>query len=93
MYKTGLTERMAEQTGLSKSDAAKALNAAIDIIEATVADGEKVQITGFGTFSSSKRKATEAFGKKVKAAMVPKFKAGATFKQIVHSSKKKAVKR
>ena len=50
MNKTELTAAVAEKAGLSKVDAAKAVSAFCDTIEAALAKGESVQIIGFGTF-------------------------------------------
>ena len=46
MKKTDLIHAIAEQSGLSKKDAEKALNATIDTIIKAVAEGEKIQLTG-----------------------------------------------
>lgn len=83
MNKTELTNKIAEQAGLSKADAAKALKAATDAIAAAVKAGDKVAILGFGTFSTSERPARK--GKNpmtgavidIPAKTVVKFKAGA----------------
>ncbi len=50
MNKTELIAAVAEQSGLSKKDAEKAVSSTIDTIINTVAEGEKIQIAGFGTF-------------------------------------------
>lgn len=55
MNKTELIAAVAEKTGLSKKDADKAVNAVIDSIVETVANEEKVQIVGFGTFEVRNR--------------------------------------
>ena len=57
MTKTELIEAIAKDTNLSKSDASKALNSLIDNITKTVKKGKSVTITGFGSFSRTKRKA------------------------------------
>ena len=62
MNKTELTNDVAKKTGLSKADAKRAIDAIFStapregIIASAVSKGEKVQITGFGTFESRKRK-------------------------------------
>ena len=62
MNKTELTEKLAEKTGMTLKDARLAVNALFatstreGIIAGEVAKGTKVQITGFGTFESRKRK-------------------------------------
>ena len=50
MNKTELVTAMAEKTGTSKENCDKALNAFIDIVKDTLAEKEKVNIIGFGSF-------------------------------------------
>ena len=57
MKKTELIDAIKETTGLSKKDSEKALTAALDAIVNAVAAGEKVQLTGFGTFEQRTRNA------------------------------------
>ena len=57
MNKTELIAAVAEQSGLSKKDAEKAVSSTIDTIINTVAEGEKIQIAGFGTFEQRQRNA------------------------------------
>ena len=57
MKKTELIAAVAEQSGLSKKDAEKALSATLDTIVKAVADGDKIQLTGFGTFEQRQRNA------------------------------------
>ena len=57
MKKTELIAAIAEQSGLSKKDAEKALSATIDTIVKAVAEGDKIQLTGFGTFEQRQRNA------------------------------------
>ncbi|MBO5495714.1 MAG: HU family DNA-binding protein [Eubacterium sp.] len=89
MNKTELVNAVAEATGLSKADAAKAVAATTDAITAALKDGDKVSLVGFGTFSVKARAAREgvnpATGKKIKiaATKVPAFKAGAALKDAV----------
>ena len=62
MNKTELTEQLAKKSGLSLKDARSVINALFStapregIIANEVSKGERVQITGFGTFESRKRK-------------------------------------
>ena len=56
MNKTELIAAVAEQSGLSKKDAEKAVSSTIDTIINTVAEGEEIQIAGFGTFEQRQRK-------------------------------------
>ena len=82
MNKGELIDSIAKKSGLTKTDAAKALDAALDAITSTLQNGDKVTLPGFGTFSTSKRSARTGrnpqTGKeiKIKAKTVAKFKAG-----------------
>ena len=93
MTKADLVAKIAASADLSKKDAENALNATLDAIVAAVKKGDKVQLIGFGTFESSKRAARQginpATGAKIKiaATKVPKFKAGAKFKEAVAKKK------
>ena len=57
MNKTELVAAIAEQAGLSKKDAEKAVKAFTDVVAAELKKGEKVQLVGFGTFEVRKRSA------------------------------------
>ena len=57
MNKTELIAIAAENAGLTKKDTERVLNAAIDAITAALVKGEKVQLSGFGTFETKSRKA------------------------------------
>ncbi len=82
MNKGDLVDAVADKTGLSKSAAADAVNAAFDAVTDALKKGDKAAFIGFGTFSVSKRAAREgrnpATGKTIKipAKNVVKFKAG-----------------
>ena len=90
MKKTELIAAIAEQSGLTKKDAEKALNATIDTIIKAVAEGEKIQLTGFGTFEQRQRNARTGVDPRtgnsieIPASKVPAFKAGKGFKDIVN---------
>lgn len=77
----------------SKKAAADALDAVVDAIQRAVVNGEKVVITGFGTFERTVRQArigrNPQTGAEVKIPeqAVPKFKAGAAFKGYVAEPK------
>ncbi|MBQ3406697.1 MAG: HU family DNA-binding protein [Lachnospiraceae bacterium] len=91
MNKTELVAAIADQAGLSKKDAEKALKAFTDTVTAELKKGEKVQLVGFGTFEVSERAAREGrnpqTGKamKIAASKAPKFKAGKALKVAVNS--------
>ncbi len=86
MNKGELVAAIASDAGLTSKDAGAALNATIANITKALKKGGTVTLVGFGTFSVAKRKArmgrNPQTGKaiKIKAAKVPKFKAGAKLK-------------
>ena len=90
MKKTDLIDVIKEKSGLSKKDAEKALNAALEAIVEGVAAGEKIQLTGFGTFEQRQRNARTGVDPRtgnsidIPASKVPAFKAGKAFKDIVN---------
>ena len=59
MNKTELVEKIAVGAELSKADAKKALEAAVEAIKTALVEGDKVQLIGFGTFSVNERPARE----------------------------------
>lgn len=91
MNKSELIAAVAEKTGLTKKDSEKAVVALLDIIKTAVAQDEKVQLIGFGTFEPRVRAARtgknprtgEAI--KIAEATVPAFKAGKAFKDAVNN--------
>lgn len=82
MNKTELVAAMAERAGLTKADAAKALNAYVDEVKDQLAKGESVSLIGFGTFCVSERPARTGRNPrtgaeiKIEAKKIAKFKAG-----------------
>ena len=95
MNKTELVDAIAKKASISKKDAEAAVKAFTEAVTAELKKGGKVQLVGFGTFEVAKRAAREGknpqTGEKIKiaACKAPKFKAGASLKQSVNSSKKK----
>ena len=89
MNKTELITIAAENSGLSKKDAERVLNAAIDAITAALVKGEKVQISGFGSFETKDREARMGRNPHTKesieipATRVPGFKASKALKDAV----------
>jgi DNA-binding protein HU-beta len=95
MNKTQLIDELAKKTGMSKAEAGRTLNALFStspregIIASQVAKGQKVQITGFGTFEPRKRKKREGRNPQtgesitIPAAKYPAFVAGKSFKDRV----------
>ncbi len=89
MNKTELITIAAENSGLSKKDAERVLNAAIDAITASLVNGDKVQISGFGSFETKDREARMGRNPHTKEAIeipatrVPGFKASKALKDAV----------
>jgi len=88
--KNDLIAEVAEQTGLSKTDATTAVESVFDQVTKTLQGGDEVRIVGFGTFSVSQRAASEGrnprTGEKIQipASKQPKFKAGKGLKDAVN---------
>lgn len=82
MNKTELISAIAEKAGITKTDAAKAVNAYVDTVKEQLAKDESVAIVGFGTFSTTKRPARTGRNPrtgetiKIAAKKSAKFKAG-----------------
>ncbi|MGE4433168.1 MAG: HU family DNA-binding protein [Bacteroidales bacterium] len=82
MNKAELVQSMAEKSGLSKTDAKKALEAFILSVEASLQSGDKLSLVGFGTFSIIEKAARTGINPSTKktiripAKRVVKFKAG-----------------
>jgi len=89
MNKGDLITKVAEKTDLTKKDCEKVVNETFEAIKETLADGEKVQLIGFGTFETRKRQAREgrnpATGDviQIPEATVPAFKPGKQLKETV----------
>ena len=90
MNKTELIERIAASANLSKADAKKALDATTEAIKDALVAGDKLQLVGFGTFSTNERPAHEGMNPATKqkiqipAKKVAKFKAGAELSDAVN---------
>ena len=89
MNKIELAAAVAAAAELSKKDAEKAVNAALEVITETLVKGEKVQIVGFGTFETKERAARSGRNPvtgeaiEIAASRVPAFKAGKALKDKV----------
>lgn len=92
MNKSELVALVAEKAGLSKKDAGKALESTLNVITEAMANGDKVQLVGFGSFETKCR--AERTGKNprtgepltIAAATMPSFKAGKVLKDAVNST-------
>lgn len=90
MNKTELIDQMAESAEISKAAAGRALDAMIDAVKGTLKKGGSVTLVGFGTFDVGKRAARNGRNPrtgdtiKIKAAKVPKFRAGKALKDALN---------
>ena len=90
MNKTEFIAAIAEEAGITKADATKAVKAFTDVVTAELKKGEKISLVGFGTFEVSERAAREgrnpATGEtmKIAASKAPKFKAGKALKDAIN---------
>ena len=94
MNKAELIEELAGRLDGNRRAAGHALESVLDVIQRALVSGEKVVITGFGSFEAVSRGARTARNPrtgaivKVKKTTVPKFKAGADLKAVVSGAKK-----
>ena len=90
MNKNDLISQVADDAGLSKADATKAVDAVFDNIASALGKGGEVRLVGFGTFAVTHRKATTGRNPRtgeaiqIKASNQPKFKAGKALKDAVN---------
>lgn len=87
--KADLVDKVADKTGLTKKDSNAAVEAVFDSIQEFLAEAEKVQLIGFGTFEVRERAARKGrnpqTGEEIQipATKVPAFKAGKNLKEAV----------
>ncbi len=90
MNKNELIDKVAADTGLSKADAARAVDSVLANITSQLENGNEVRLIGFGNFSVAHRKATmgrnPSTGEpmQIAASNSPKFKAGKALKEAVN---------
>lgn len=90
MNKSDLIAAVAAKTGETKKCAEASINAIVDVISATLAKGDKIQLVGFGSFEVRQRAARKGrnpqTGKelKISAKKAPVFKAGKALKDAVN---------
>lgn len=90
MNKTELIEQIAQSAEISKAAAGRALDATMAAVTATLKQGGVVTLVGFGSFYVGKRAARSGRNPrtganiKIKAAKVPKFRAGKSLKDAVN---------
>ena len=89
MTKAELIARVADTAGVTKVDAAKAVDAVSDVVTKALKKGEKVTWTGFGTFEVRSRAARTGRNPQtgaplhIPATKTPAFKAGKSLKDEV----------
>ncbi|MDA0238745.1 MAG: HU family DNA-binding protein [Proteobacteria bacterium] len=90
MNKNDLVASVASSAGLSKADATKAVDAVFESVTSSLKGGNEVRMVGFGTFSVTRRRASEGrnprTGEKIQipASNQPKFRAGKGLKDAVN---------
>lgn len=90
MNKNELISSVASETGLTKTDAAKAVDAFVSSVTSALKKGDEVRLIGFGTFSVAKRAATTGRNPrtgaeiKIAARKQAKFKAGKALQEAVN---------
>ena len=89
MNKTELIAMVAEKSGIAKKDAERVVNATFETITAQLKKGEKVQLSGFGSFEVKEREARVGRNPRtleaiqIPASKAPTFKPSATLKDLV----------
>ena len=89
MNKTELITLAAQSAGMARKDAERVINAAIDAVTAALVNGDKVQLSGFGSFEVKDREARMGRNPHTKEAVeipatkVPVFKASKALRDIV----------
>lgn len=92
MQKTDFIKSVAERTGISQKETKQVIDAALDIISEALRDGQKVTLTGFGTFEVRQRQEREGVNPqtrakiKIPATKTPGFSASSTLKEMVKGS-------
>ena len=90
MNKNDLIADVSEDTGLSKADAARAVDAVFDGITKALKRSQEVRLVGFGTFTVAKRAKSKGRNPRtgeeitIPASKLPKFKAGKGLKDAVN---------
>lgn len=90
MNKNDLVAAVAADAGISKADAAKAVDSMLDTVTSSLKKGEEVRLVGFGTFSVTRRAASTGRNPQtgatiqIPASNQPKFKAGKALKDSLN---------
>lgn len=92
MQKTDFIKAVAERAGASQKETRQVVEAMLDVIQETLQKGEKVTLTGFGTFEVRHRQAREGVNPQTRdkihipATKTPGFSASSTLKEAVKGS-------
>ena len=90
MNKSELIDAIADSADISKAAAGRALDAAVEAVKKVLKKGDMVTLVGFGSFYVGKRAARTGRNPrtgasiKIKAAKVPKFRAGKGLKDAIN---------
>ena len=90
MSKTDIVEFVASETGLTKADSTRAVDAVLKAVETGLKKEKKVALVGFGTFTNKERAAREGINPSTKetiqipAKNVVTFKAGSKLKDAIN---------
>ena len=89
MTKQEFVDQVANESGLSKGEATKAVDAFLDVVQSTLQRGGEINFTGFGKFTVAERGARQGVnpqtGERIEiaASRVPRFSAGSALKNAV----------
>ncbi|MBA43455.1 MAG: DNA-binding protein HU [Magnetococcales bacterium] len=90
MNKNELISKVAETSGLTKADAARAVDGVLDSISSSLSSKQEVRLAGFGTFTVTHRKATTGRNPRtgapiqIAASNMPKFRPGKGLREAVN---------
>ena len=89
LQKTDFIKAVAERTGISQKETKQVIDAALEVISETLSKGDRVTLTGFGTFEVRSRQAREGVNPQTRqkisipATKTPGFSASSTLKEAV----------
>ena len=90
MNKVELVAKISEQSSIKKQDVEKVLDAFVSVVEQTLASNDEIRLIGFGTFATTKRKATSGRNPRtgsvinIPERIVPKFRPGKQLRDAVN---------
>lgn len=90
MNKSEFVDAIADAAGFTKADAAKAVDAMIDVVTGSLKKGDQISLVGFGSFMVKKRDARTGRNPRtgeaieIAASNIPSFKAGKALKDAVN---------